>query len=115
MNSSFDLTPQQLRKAADIKERIDSMQSELARLLGGSSSQPSAYSRPASGKRTMSAAVRARISAAAKKRWANIKSSRPAATQSSSSRKMSAAAKARLSAIARARWKRARAEGRTAL
>src|SRR5437879_6569963 len=114
MNASFNsLSPQQLRRAADVKERVDSLQSELARLLGGSLQPVNQTSAPH--KRTMSAAGRARIAAAARKRWASIKRSNPAKTGAHPKRQMSAAAKARLSAIARARWKRVRAEGRTAL
>src|SRR5262245_29700009 len=109
MNSFINLSPQQLRKAANIKERIDSLQNELARLLGGTS-HASGNHVSRSG-RIMSAAGRARIAAAAKKRWAKVKR----AKSSVGKRTMSAAAKARLAAIARARWKKAKAEGRTAL
>jgi|SRR4051812_7753695 hypothetical protein len=113
MNSFITLSPQQLRRAADVKERIDSLQNELARILGDAS-QPEGNNVSRSG-RTMSAAARARISAAAKKRWANIKRSSPSNKSSGPKRPMSAAAKARLSAIARARWKKAKAAGKTAL
>jgi len=109
MNSFINLSPQELRKAANIKERIDSLQKELTRILG-SASQGSGNHLSRSG-RTMSASARARIAAAAKKRWAKVKRSKSSAGK----RTMSAAAKARLSAIARARWKKAKAEGKTAL
>jgi hypothetical protein len=33
----FDLTPQRLKRAAAIKEQIDRLNSELRKLLGGSS------------------------------------------------------------------------------
>jgi hypothetical protein len=109
MNSFINLSAQQLRKAANIKERIDSLQNELARVLGSTSQASGNHlSRSA---RIMSAAGRARISAAAKKRWAKLKRSRP----SRGKRTMSAAARARLSAVARARWKKAKAEGKKAL
>jgi hypothetical protein len=55
-----DLTPQQLRQAASIKEKLDALNRELRSLLDGSSSH-----RANSGnKRTLSAAVRKKIAAA---------------------------------------------------
>jgi hypothetical protein len=111
MNLSLNnLSPQQLRQAANVKEKIDSLQRELARLIGAT--LPSSNHVAASG-RTMSAAARARIAAAARKRWAKIKGGKSAGA--TPKRKMSAAARARLAAIARARWKKAKAAGKSAL
>jgi hypothetical protein len=114
MNSLTDLSPRQLRQAADIKEKIDALTNELGRILNSSERDGAGVSPPK--KTTMSPAVRARIAAAARARWARIKgrAASPApATQPR--RKMSAAAKARLAAIARARWRKARAAGKNAL
>jgi hypothetical protein len=55
-----DLTPQQLRRAATIKEKLDALNRELRSLLDGSS--PNAA--PSGKKRTMSAAVKRKIAAA---------------------------------------------------
>lgn len=63
------LSSAQLRRAAALQEKIESMQSELAALLG--SSQPTA--KPSKKKRTMSAAARKKIAAAQKARWARQK------------------------------------------
>jgi hypothetical protein len=41
MNSITTLTPQQLRDAADLKERIDALQNQLNQILGGEVSAPS--------------------------------------------------------------------------
>jgi hypothetical protein len=60
----------------------------------------------------MSRAVRARIAAGARRRWARIKGS---TSPRVAKRRMSAAAKSRLSAIAKARWKKAKAAGKTTL
>ena len=61
-----DLTPQQLRRGAEIKEKLDALNRELSRVLDGSSS-----TRAASGKkRTMSPAVKRKIAAAQRARWA---------------------------------------------
>jgi hypothetical protein len=70
-NSFTSLSAQQLRRAAGIKEKIEALQRELTQLLGGSAPAKSApSSKP---KRKMTAAGRARISAAAKARWAKLK------------------------------------------
>jgi hypothetical protein len=77
MNALIDLSARQLRQAARLKERIDTLQSELSRLLG--SSQSSARSAPTSGasrrgKRHMSAATKAKLAAIARARWKQAKS-----------------------------------------
>lgn len=71
-----ELTSSQLRQAAEIKDKIESLQCDLKRLLGdneptftGKADQAS----KAAPKRQMSAAARAKISAAAKARWAKAR------------------------------------------
>jgi hypothetical protein len=72
MSSSIAaLSAQQLRHAADIKDRIESLHHELKRILGVSNSASAAAA--AKNRRKMSAAGRARIVAAQKARWAKIK------------------------------------------
>ena len=113
MNSLINLTPQQLRRAANVQERIVSLQKQLSQILGAPG-QPVA--RAARKKRTMSAAGRARIAAAARARWAKIRAAkRQAKPVQKPRRKLSAAGRARLAALARARWKAAKAQGKTAL
>src|SRR5664279_1298835 len=78
MNSITELTPTQLRKAADIQERILALQEELNSLLtGGETPTPPVAEAPEPPempkKRGMSAAGRARIAAAAKARWAKLR------------------------------------------
>ena len=109
----LDLSPRQLRRAADIKERIDTLR-ELARLFGTpAEAEDGAIPRK---KRTMSRAARAKMRAAQKARWAKIKgAAQPSEPERKPKRKMRAAAKARLSVIAMARWKKARAQGKTTL
>lgn len=71
-----NLSAQQLRRAADIQEKIESLTSELNSLLNGTT-EPKRLGRPPGsgkkGKRTMSTAARARIAAAARARWAKAK------------------------------------------
>ena len=79
MSTSYNhLSVSDLRKAADLKERIEALESKLNQLMGGSSSSASAET-VSSGprkKRGMSAAGRARIIAAQKARWAKVKAAK---------------------------------------
>ena len=106
---NLNLSAAQLRRAANLKERIDELESELSVLLGGTA-------QPVNGNgHGMSAAGRARIAAAQRARWAKLKAGiRPTATRKGR-RKMSAEAKARLAEIARKRWKKAKAAGKSTL
>ena len=70
------LSPTQLRKAADIQERIESLQEELGQVLGGEVSTP-AETTEAPRKYKFSAAARAKMRAALKARWAKIKGTVP--------------------------------------
>lgn len=110
MNEITSLSPTQLRRAADLQERIQSMQKELAQMLGGPALVTAA--KPASGKRYISPAGKARIAAAARARWARVRAGKGSAQPK---RKMSSAARARLSAIAKARWQKVRALGKARL
>lgn len=119
----LNLSPVQLRRAAELKERIDGLNRELSKLLGGGhvgnrvqgSGGAESTGKPA--RRKMSAAGRARIAAAARARWAKVKSSggsslaAKAVDRDSSPKKrtMSAAARARIAAAAKARWAKVRA------
>jgi len=70
MNTLMQLTPRQLRQAADIQEKIASLQEKLAALLGASAGPLVLPKR----KGKISAAGIARIRAAQKLRWAKVKS-----------------------------------------
>jgi ElaB/YqjD/DUF883 family membrane-anchored ribosome-binding protein len=75
MSSSItNLSAQQLRRAADMKDKIQSLEKELEQILG-SSTEPAAPAVPKK-RHKMSAAGRARISAAAKARWAKVKAAK---------------------------------------
>ncbi len=114
----LNVRPGQLRQAADLQERIQSLQSELNQLLDGASTAQGGASIGAGGRRKMSAAGRARIAAAAKARWAKYRTRTGASTAgmpSKPKRKMSAAAKKRLAEIARARWAKVKRAGKSRL
>ncbi len=109
--SLINLTPSQLRQAADLQEQIEKLQQQLAGIVivGGKTHAPTGAAKPA--KRTMSASARAKIRAAQKARWAAIRAAKPAAATpvKKGRRKMSAAGRARIAAAARARWAKVRA------
>ena len=101
----LDLTVNQLKRAAAIKERIEALNKELRGILGASAKSGAALTK----KRTMSASVKKKIAAAQKARWANLRRAKPA-TQSvnpaakAKKKTMSAAARAKLSAKLKAYW-----------
>ena len=72
------LSPTQLRKAADIQEKIQSLQEELGQLLGGETSTP-AQTTEEPKKRRFSAYTRGKMRKAQQARWAKIKETAPSA------------------------------------
>ena len=112
MNSIKDLTPQQLRRAADIQESILAMQRELEQLLE-SGYVPAAPAAP-SARRKLSARGLANIRAGARRRWAKARHAN-GADVIVRRRKMSTAGRARIAARLRERWAAAKRAGRNAL
>jgi len=100
MASLGNLTVLQLQKALEIKQQIDSLERELAR-LGTGTGRRNGSRRP---RGPMSAAARGRIAAAQRARWAKHKKADPAASATAGKRKMSAAGRARIAAAQRRRW-----------
>ena len=114
MNAINNLSPEQLRRAADIQERLLALQDELNSILNLPLSNYSS-STSSGKKRNMSAAGRAAISAAAKARWAKFRSKLPASKRKPKTKKMSEAGRARLAAFARERWRKVKASGKSRL
>jgi DNA-binding PucR family transcriptional regulator len=120
--SIINLTPAQLRNAADIQEQISKLQSELATIFGGTTTSASAVAQPVKptkpAKRTISAAHIAKIRAAQKLRWAKVHAAKakpavkpvePAAKAVKTAikpakKKISAEGIARIKAAQKARW-----------
>jgi hypothetical protein len=102
----INATPQQLRKAADLQEKIQSLQEELGQLLG----TPAQPATPTPRKRRLSAQGLANIRAGVRKRIAA--KTKPARQPK---RKFSAAGRARLAALAKARWAKAKRAGKSRL
>ena len=106
----LDLTPQQLKRAAAIKEQMDALNKQLRGILGASTTSRAAPTR----NRTMSASVKKKIAATQKVRWAKIqgaKAATPLAKPATKAKKksMSPAARAKLSAKLKAYWAAKRA------
>lgn len=134
--SLINLTPAQLRQAADLKERIAGLNNELTAIFGGGvTSLPIKAAVPVAKKKSgMSAAGKARIVAAQKLRWAKVHAAKakpaakavvaakpgakavpiakaPQAVKPAAKpvRVISAAARARMATAAKAMWVRIRA------
>ena len=100
----LDLTVNQLKRAAAIKERIEALNKELRSILGASAKSGAAPKK----KRTMSASVKRKIATAQKTRWANLRRAKPATRSAKpaakAKKKVSSATKAKLSAKLKAFW-----------
>ena len=73
-----NLSAKQLRKAANLADKIEALQHQLNALIGGTSvAAPAAAAAPKKRKKAkFSAAARAAISAAQRARWAKIKAAK---------------------------------------
>ena len=106
----LDLTINQLKRAAAIKEQVEALNKELGTILGASAKSGAASKK----KRTMSASAKKKIAAAQRARWSSLRranpatlSAKPAAT--AKKKTMSRATKAKLSAKLKAYWAAKRA------
>lgn len=98
----LDLTVNQLKRAAAIKQQIEDLNKELNSILGVRPKSPGV----SPSKRTMGASVRKKIAAAQKARWARLRSARPTKPSANKAKKktMTPAARAKLSAKLKAYW-----------
>jgi hypothetical protein len=99
----LDLTVNQLKRAAAIKEQIEGLNKELRGIFGAPASN-----RAAPRKKRMSAATKKQIAAAQKARWAHLRRPNPATPVRSAAKAkkktVSPATKAKLSAKLKAYW-----------
>lgn len=108
-----NLSAQQLREAANLKERIAGLEIKLTQLLGATA-KPAAVP-TLKQKSKMSAAARAKIAAAQKARWAKVKAAKRVAkplVMPAPKKKggMSAEGRARIVAAQKARWAKIKAK-----
>lgn len=108
------ITPAQLRRAADIQERILTLQSELNQILGAGPETAAPAATPKPGRRGLSPQGLANIRAGVAKRLANLKPT-GATVATKTKRTMSAAWRAAIAAAARARWAKAKRAGKNRL
>jgi hypothetical protein len=109
----INLTPAQLRTAANLKEQIESLHKQLVLILpmgGSGSGMPSPFKTAKPAKRKISAAQIAKIRAAQKLRWARVKAAKSVpVAKPAPRRKISAAGIARIRAAQKARWAKIKA------
>ena len=105
----FDLTITQLKRAAAIKEQIEVLNRELRSILSESAQSIGAPAKTP----TMSDAVKKKIAAAQKARWAKLRGAKPATPVKPAAKPnkttVSAATRAKLSAKLKAFWAAKRA------
>ena len=106
----LDLTVTQLKRATAIKEQIEALNNELRSIFSGSASSGAAPKKMP----TMSDAVKKKIAAAQKARWAKLRGAKPATLPIKPAAKpnkttMSSATRAKLSAKLKAYWAAKRA------
>jgi hypothetical protein len=125
----INITPKDLRRAADIQEKLLGLREELQAILGVSAEEPATQqTTKIRRKHRMSAAGRRSIAAAARARWAAFRQQKESALPVSTAeaqpavdsaeanpitpkkkRKMSPEGRARIAAAARARWAKIKA------
>ena len=106
----YDLTINQLKRAVAIKEQVADLNKELRGILGAPGNTRAAPKK----KQTMSAAVKKKIAAAQRARWASLRRANPATRSAKPAAKakkktFSRATRAKLSAKLKAYWAAKRA------
>ena len=111
-NSFATLSLEQLKRAVQIREQIESMTHELDQIT----SSPLIYANTRStngnglqGKRNLSSSARARIAAAQRLRWAKYNAAKGPKVVSTQKNRLSAAGRAKVAAAVKARWAKFRA------
>jgi len=98
----MDISVKALEEAVSIRRQIDGLERRLSSILGGAPARPAAAPAQAGG-RYFSPSTRAKLSAAARARWARLKGgSKPAAAKKKGA--LTAAGRKKLSELMKARW-----------
>ncbi len=120
-----NVSPHNLRRAADLKEKIDGLLEQLHAILGGEVSTHMASgpaAEPGRKKRKMTAAWRKALSHAQKARWAKVRATEnghkqeaqpTSGTESKPKRYISPALRKARSEAMKARWAKARRAGKS--
>jgi hypothetical protein len=97
----MDISVKALEEAVSIRRQIDNLERRLSSILRGAPPRPTAA--PAQAGRYFSPSTRAKLSAAAKARWARLKGGRkPAPTKQKGA--LTPAGRRKLSELMKARW-----------
>jgi hypothetical protein len=100
----YDLSINQLKRAAAIKEQIEKLNNELGSILGAPADSRAAPKK----NQTMSASTKKKIAATQRARWANLRRAKatrpPKPATKAKTKRMAPAARAKLSAKLKAYW-----------
>jgi hypothetical protein len=107
----MDISVKALEEAVSIRRQIDNLERRLSSILGGAPARP-AVTTPAQKARYFSPSTRAKLSSAARARWARLKGgAKPAPTKKKGA--LTAAGRRKLSELMKARWAARRKSGGT--
>src|SRR5215468_3017026 len=109
----MDISVKDLQEAISIRQQIDNLQRRLSSLLRGAPQRPTG---PAAAGRYFSAATRAKLSAAARARWARTRGTGGAAPAKATAKRkgqLTPAGRRKLSQLMKARWAARRKAGGT--
>src|SRR5262249_38246717 len=107
----MDISVKDLQKAISIRQQIDGLQRRLPPLLRGAPKSPAPATAPTASGRYFSPATRAKLSAAARARWARTRGSTKGAAPTKRKGQLTAAGRRKLSQLMKARWAARRKAG----
>jgi len=108
----MDISVKALEEAVSIRRQIDNLGRRLSSILGGAPARPVAAAAPKQARRYFSPSTRAKLSAAARARWAKLKGgTKPAPAKKKGA--LTAAGRRKLSELMKARWAARRKSGGT--
>ena len=110
----MSISIESLKEAISIKETIEKLEARLGQLFGSTPAPQTVTAAPAKrGRRKMSAAARAKISASTKARWARSRTAAPSAPAAvpagKKKRGLSPEGRAKIVAALKKRWAKAKA------
>jgi hypothetical protein len=108
----MDISVKALEEAVSLRRQIDNLERRLSSILGGAPARPAATPTPKQAGRYFSPSTRAKLSAAARARWARLKGgTKPAPAKKKGA--LTAAGRRKLSELMKARWAARRKSGGT--
>ena len=108
----MDISVKALEEAVSLRRQIDNLERRLSSILGGAPARPAATPTPKQAARYFSPSTRAKLSAAARARWARLKGgTKPAPAKKKGA--LTAAGRRKLSELMKARWAARRKAGGT--